>query len=61
MRNCVGKIIIYNYQMEDIINILLINNYYVEIQKYNNDKIQICIYGYKLNVQESEDNNGKDQ
>ena len=54
MKNNVGKIIIQRYQLEDMVNMLLENNYYLEIQKYNNDdKVQICIYE---NNQESEEN-----
>lgn len=56
MKNIVGKIIIFNYQMEDFINILLCNDYYVELQKYDNEKLQITIYKYGINKESEEIN-----
>ena len=54
MKKLIATITIERYQMEDFINILLNNNYYVEIQKYDNEKLQITIFKYRINKESEE-------
>lgn len=50
MENEIAKLVINNYQMEDLINILLENNYTIKIKKYSDDKILFVIFDkYKTN------------
>ena len=41
------ELIILNYQLEDFINILLNNDYIIEIKKYDIDRASIVIVGKK--------------
>lgn len=56
METEVAELIIYHYQMEDFVNILLAQDYKVQIEKYNNDKILINVIDkFKINDKEEEE------
>lgn len=53
IKKIVGCFEIKNYQMEDFINILLNNNYFIEIEKCTEDSVMIT--AYKIVDEESEE------
>ena len=52
-KKIVGCFEIKNYQMEDFINILLNNNYFIEIEKCTENSVMITTY--KICNEESEE------
>lgn len=52
MKTPIASLIIKTYQMEDLINILLNNNYIIELE--HNDENTVLITVYKKNEKEEE-------
>lgn len=54
MKAKIANMIIKNFQLEDLINILLNNNYVVELKKYDRESSWVTVYE-TLDKEESEE------